>query len=75
MQLNSQSKGSYVLIAGGTGVFPYLDLLDFLLKKSIYEALVKLNKASEAKSFDFLNLNLASNLNEASFKLVASFNS
>lgn len=53
------------MIAGGTGIFPFLDLLDFLLKKSVYETLIKRNKQEEAKSFDFLNLELGTSLNEA----------
>jgi hypothetical protein len=30
------------MFAGGTGVFPYLDFLDWLLKKSLVTVLVKL---------------------------------
>lgn len=38
LELKSESKGNYLLFAGGTGILPYFDLLDFLLKKSIYLA-------------------------------------
>ena len=29
-------KGHIILIAGGTGILPFLDLLEFILKKAIY---------------------------------------
>ncbi|CAD8125991.1 unnamed protein product [Paramecium sonneborni] len=36
------NKGKIVIICGGTGIFPFLDLLDFLLKSIIYQ--ITLNK-------------------------------
>ena len=41
LELKPDSVGKYILFAGGTGILPFLDLLDFLLKKSIFMALVK----------------------------------
>jgi hypothetical protein len=35
-----------VIIAAGTGLFPFLDLLDFLLKKTLY-TLLKAEKGKE----------------------------
>jgi NAD(P)H-flavin reductase len=29
-------NGHFVLIAGGTGLFPFLDLLDYLLRRTLY---------------------------------------
>lgn len=41
LELKAHSVGKYILFAGGTGILPFLDLLDFLLKKSIHMALEK----------------------------------
>lgn len=30
------NKGKVVIICGGTGIFPFMDLLDFMLKTIIY---------------------------------------
>ena len=35
LQLNANSTGSYVIFVGGTGVLPFLDLFDFLLRKGV----------------------------------------
>jgi hypothetical protein len=32
-------KNNIVIIAGGTGILPFMDLLDFILRKTIYELL------------------------------------
>jgi hypothetical protein len=34
--------GNVVVFAGGTGIFPFLDFLDWLLKKTLVTVLVKL---------------------------------
>jgi len=34
--LTASSYGDHIVIAGGTGLFPFLDLMDFLLKKTIF---------------------------------------
>lgn len=41
MELTPESNGNHLIFCGGTGIYPFLDLLDFLLKKSIYSALCK----------------------------------
>ena len=33
LNLNSLSEGQYVIICAGTGLFPFLDLFDFLFRK------------------------------------------
>ena len=39
MDLNKKSKGNHIIVCGGTGILPFIDLLDFLLRKSIYHVL------------------------------------
>lgn len=39
MGLTKNSNGNHIIFCGGTGIFPFLDLLDYLLKKSIYQIL------------------------------------
>lgn len=41
IQLTGADSGNIVLFAGGTGLFPFLDLLDFMLKKALVTALVR----------------------------------
>lgn len=36
------ASGLHMVFTGGTGILPFLDLLDFLLKKSIYMVAEKL---------------------------------
>lgn len=38
LDLHPDATGVHVLVAGGTGILPFLDLLDFMLKKSIIRA-------------------------------------
>lgn len=35
LRLNTKSEGNHIIFAGGTGILPFLDLFDFLLKKSV----------------------------------------
>jgi NAD(P)H-flavin reductase len=39
--LTKEESGVFVIVAGGTGLFPFLDLLDFLLRKTIYDRLLE----------------------------------
>ena len=54
LQLRSELEGSLVLFAGGTGIFPFLDLLDFILKKSIYLAVKQMRGEAFAINLDIL---------------------
>ena len=40
MELNANSNGNHIIFSGGTGILPFMDLFDFLLKKSIYHILL-----------------------------------
>lgn len=44
--IDKQESGKIVIIAAGTGLFPFLDLLNFLLMKTI-NTLVKKSKSIE----------------------------
>ena len=35
LQLKSNSEGKYVIFAGGTGILPFLDFFDYLLRKIV----------------------------------------
>lgn len=37
LEIPKEFSGHVLMIAGGTGILPFIDLLDFLLKKAIYE--------------------------------------
>ena len=50
--LNKEDSGSFVIVAGGTGLFPFLDLLDFLLRKCIYDLLVEKKGRESADLFN-----------------------
>lgn len=57
-----------MIVCGGTGLFPFLDLLDFMLKKAVYMAAVKEKGYKYAENYiDFGGIGLESYLN--SFKL------
>jgi NAD(P)H-flavin reductase len=36
LKIKNDYSGHLVLFAGGTGIFPFLDLLDFIFKKTVY---------------------------------------
>lgn len=36
LELSKYSSGSYYIFAGGTGILPFMDLLEYLLKKAIF---------------------------------------
>ena len=36
LELKEDSNGTHVIYCIGTGILPFLDLLDFLLKKAVY---------------------------------------
>lgn len=40
LELHAGCNGTYIIICGGTGILPFVDLLDYLLKKSIYTVLL-----------------------------------
>ena len=40
MELNKNSNGNHIIFCGGTGILPFIDLFDFLLRKSIYHVLL-----------------------------------
>ena len=46
MELSAQLGGTIYLFAGGTGILPYLDLLDYLLKKAIFLAAAQRKNSS-----------------------------
>ena len=48
LEIKESSNGTFVIFAGGTGILPFVDLFDYLLKKSIYAVLAKKYKKSEA---------------------------
>lgn len=49
LELNENSNGLFVIFAGGTGIFPFVDLLDYMLKKSIFMILKKIFSDYDAK--------------------------
>lgn len=50
--LSKIDGGDIVLIAGGTGLFPFLDLLDFLLRKTLFELIRESKGAAIANEFN-----------------------
>lgn len=65
-------KGINVVITGGTGILPFLDLFDLLLKKALSIVLGQLNTDVD---IDVYGVGYAAILPEVSVKLYASFNS
>lgn len=37
LEIDENSDGEHIIFAAGTGILPFLDLFDYLLKKLIYE--------------------------------------
>lgn len=54
MKLTPESSGVYAIFAAGTGILPFLDFFDFLLKKSVFEASKTINQALSKKVKEFL---------------------
>lgn len=72
IDLKASFSGNCTIIAFGTGILPFLDLFDFLLKKSIYQYFVKNGMEQEARGVkpeqDYLSL-----YPNARFRLFAAF--
>jgi predicted ferric reductase len=51
LEISDKEKGKFVIMAAGTGILPFLDLLDFLLKKAISLSLKKKGASSEVKVY------------------------
>lgn len=63
-------QGINIIITGGTGVLPFLDLFDLLLKKAISELY---NRHQNDGKYDPYSVNYCNVLKGMSFKLYASF--
>ena len=55
MELNKNSNGNHIIFCGGTGILPFVDLLDYLLKKSIYKALLTMFGKDVAEKTNVFN--------------------
>ena len=60
LELNEHSNGTHYIICNGTGVLPFLDLFDFLLKKAFYSIIYEKNGPDDAEKMnpaneDYLN--------------------
>jgi NAD(P)H-flavin reductase len=49
LELKATSQGTHVIFAGGTGILPFLDLFDYLLRKSVNKII--LQNFGEEKAF------------------------
>jgi len=43
LELSENARGTHVIFAAGTGILPFMDLLNYMLMKSIHEVLTKKN--------------------------------
>ena len=41
MGINEKSSGEHYIFTGGTGILPFLDFFDYLLKKVVFETIMK----------------------------------
>ena len=69
-----EGQKTIVIFVGGTGILPFLDLFDFLLKKLLFLMAVQQVGADEAKAkIDPLDCGYADFLNGYTFKVYAAF--
>ena len=66
-------SGNYYLFAGGTGILPFLDILDFVLKKSIYTVIKKKVGEVEAKKMDVYEEDYDQEMKDFKFILYGAF--
>ena len=74
LDLTNQSSGRHVIVCLGTGLLPFLDLFDFLLKKAIYQVF-KTQNQTQLLPLIKPEQNYEEILKNASFELYASFSS
>jgi len=73
LELSNQTKGSHVIICAGTGVLPFMDWLNLMLWRNMYEV-VKSKAGSEmAERFNILGSPLDDCFNGMKITLLASF--
>ena len=70
--LKPDAEGHVLIIAGGTGILPFLDLLDYLLKKALSMSLQKSGKDS---SWIQPTQNFSDHFAKTKFTLFCSFRS
>ncbi len=51
--MNKNSNGNHIIFCGGTGILPFIDLLDFLLRKSIYHVLLTMMSKKVAEKTNY----------------------
>lgn len=74
LEINEKTTGNIVIICCGTGILPFVDFLDYLLKKSIYNILNKLfGKEAAEKGNPFKENYNASFGERINVKLFAAF--
>lgn len=69
MELNKNSSGLHYIFCGGTGILPFLDLLDYLLKKAIFTDLHQNFNSEELISLNAYKEDYIGSLNN-NFKLI-----
>jgi len=69
LELSTDSKGIHYIFAMGTGVLPFIDLLNFILFKSMYLALKQKHGSKIAQQIDFHGADYERSLSN-NFKLV-----
>ncbi|KRX06844.1 hypothetical protein PPERSA_11489 [Pseudocohnilembus persalinus] len=74
LQLSNIGAGKIYIIAGGTGVLPFLDLLNLMLQKVIFEIAVKEKGVQFAnQNIDIHQIGLEKMFNDVQIELIASF--
>ena len=75
LEINEKTTGNIVIICGGTGILPFVDFFDYLLKKSIYSVLNKVFGKDAAEKGNPFNEDYNTTFGERfNVKLFAAFN-
>lgn len=74
LNLTEDFSGRCVILCLGTGILPFLDLFDFLLKKAIYQ-IFKAERSESLLQYVKPEQNYESIMKNASFEMYASFHS
>lgn len=69
LELNNQSRGTHIIFAAGTGILPFLDLFDYLLRKCVYTVLADKCGDEDANIMNPFNENYIEDLPE-DFKII-----
>lgn len=73
LELTPATSGNHVIICAGTGILPFIDLLNLFLWKNMYDLVKKTAGANKAEEMNILKIPFDSFMNDLNIKFIGAF--